>query len=181
MNNRSAWDRTVLGSNTDLAVSQQNFDASENYKAASQAGQVGEQDTQAFNKALGDLQRALLSAGFDSSAQQLAMQQFANQLYGMQGEWSGDVAGTVGQLGINAASGGGGGGGGGGLPSAGSTSLSMPTGSSNPYGVGVGGGGGGNPYGVSVGGGGGGNPYGVSLQGLQTLKPIKNYAGLVRT
>lgn len=113
MNNRQQWASTNATNNANLAISQQNFDASENNRAASQAQQVGMYDANARNIALQNLQNALMGTSGMTAAQQLSAQQAANQIYGQMGAWTGDVAGTVGSMGINAASGAGSAGGGG--------------------------------------------------------------------
>lgn len=104
-NNRLSWDTTNLNAQLQAALGQQNFDAQQNNNAANQANQVGQYDANAFNTSLQNLQQALMAAGSDTAAQQLAMQQYANQLYGQLGAWAGQAAGTVGTLGLNAASG----------------------------------------------------------------------------
>lgn len=119
INNRNDIQMRQLELQLLYAQGQQNFDAGENKAASDQATGVGKYDADAFNTSLRDLQQALQAAGSDTAAQQLAMKQYANQLYGQLGAWAGQGAGIVAQSGLNAASGAGSGGASGGAAAGG--------------------------------------------------------------
>jgi len=155
MNNRQTWEQLMAQLGNKTASTLLSADQQENVNQANSGAAVGGAVANQYNNNSSDLRNATLGAAGTATANQLNNAQTANQLYPDAMGWIGGVVGTVGSAGINAGTGIGSSGGGaaGGIPSAGSTSLSMPTGGSNPYGVGVGGGSNTGTYGANLGGG----------------------------
>lgn len=151
MANRQQWQMNLLNQGINVAGGLMDFDAGENRTGFNQGTNVGTNVSNQFNNAQTGFNSALLNQFNGGQANVLAAQQASNMIYPQIGQWGGDVVGTVAGGLINGASGATGGGGAV-VPSAPSTNLTPPTGGSNPYGVGVGGGSNTGTYGTNLGG-----------------------------
>lgn len=112
MNNRQQWEQLMASLGVNTAQGLMGSDAYENRAQSNQASNIGMMDASQFNAAKSGLNSALLGANNQATQNQLQLQQQYNQIYPQIGAWTGDVAGTIGQMGINAASAGAGGSGG---------------------------------------------------------------------
>lgn len=155
MNNRQQWEITQNNNNTQLALGLLNYDQRENQAGFNQGTNVGTQTANQFNNGQQNYNGTLTGTGQQANANTSAAQQAYNALYPLMGQVGAEWINTVVGGAINQGS----------MPSGGGNvnipssqtpgSYTMPTGASNPYGVGVGGGraaSGQNPYGVSAGG-----------------------------